>query len=117
VVRVPTIPSYFNAARSTTSGQYYQHSIFYSADPAVRGEVARESHFGHFRDNFSEYANTENYRTAVLVKQYYISPQNSEEIPIKKNYTDTQTPSKAFVSFAGTNLNFDITLTACATPN
>jgi hypothetical protein len=117
VVRVPTSPSYFRVARSATPNQYYQLSIFYQADPTAGGEVARESHFDPFPDNFSEYAKTENYRTAVLAKQYYISPQTTEEIPIKKNYTAAQTPDKAFVSFAGTNLNFNITLTACATPN
>jgi hypothetical protein len=52
-----------------------------------------------------------------LTKQYYISPQNTEVIPIKKTYTVNQAPDRAFISIAGTNLNFNISLTTCATPN
>jgi hypothetical protein len=116
-VRLPTSPSYFRVARSANVSQYYKLSIFYQADPSASGEEARESHFDPFPDNFSVFAYTENYRTSVLTKEYYISPQSSEAIPVKKNYTVNTTPDHAYVSFAGTNLNFNISLTACATPN
>ena len=116
-VRVPSSPSYFRVQRSYNASQYFMLSIIYKTDPSVGGEMARESHFDPFPDNFSEFASTKTYRTGVLTKQYFIAPVSSEAIPIKKNYYLNQTPDRSYVSIAGTGLNFNISLTTCATPS
>jgi hypothetical protein len=116
VVRVPSSPNYFRVARSVNASQYYMLSIFYQADPLLGGEAARESHFDPFPDEFSQYASSKAYRTGVYTKQYFIAPQGSEPIPIKKTYSLNQTPDRSYVSVGGTNLNFNISLTTCSTP-
>jgi hypothetical protein len=117
VVRVPTSPNYYRVQRSSDTSIYYQLRLTYANDPATTGEEVRESHFDPFPDAFSEYAQTENYRTSILVREYYISPQSPEVIPQKKLITLTQTPTHAYVSVAGTAMNFNITLLPCNTSN
>ena len=116
-VRVKTSPNYYRVERSTNTSQYYQLKITYLVDPSTTDEEVRESHFDPFPDNFSEFAQTENYRTSLVVREYYISPQSSEDIPVKKLETITLTPTHAYVSVAGTAMQFNITLLACATDN
>ena len=68
IVRVPTSPSYFRVARNPSSDHYYKLTISYEQDPAKYGEEVRESHYDPFPDEFSEYPQTENYRTSIMVK-------------------------------------------------
>jgi hypothetical protein len=117
VVRVKTSPNYYRVARSPTPTQYYQLKLSYSLDPSTTQEEVRESHFDPFPDNFSVYAQTENYRTSLLTREYYISPQSTETIPVKKEVTVSLIPTHAFISVAGVNMNFNITLLPCTTNN
>lgn len=78
VVRVPSCPNYYRVQRSPTSNQYYQLSLIYSNYITSIGEAVRESHYDPFPDDFSVYAQTENYQTSNNVRVYYISPQSVE---------------------------------------
>lgn len=116
VVRVPSNPNYYRIPRSI-GGIYHKVTLTYETDPSLGNAQVYTSHYDPFPDQLSNCNCTEGYRTSIYTYEYYFPERATETVPVKQNLTTTQLSTHSFMTVAGTNLRYTISVTTCPTLN